>query len=52
VDLNEAKGKRMRGFKTLKGEAARQAYTFLTEHQIVKSDDTVFLVWVRPLILP
>jgi len=52
VDLNESKGKRMRGFKTLKGKAARQAYTLLAKHQIVKSGDTVFLVWVRPLILP
>lgn len=52
VDLNQAKGKRMRGFKTLQGDAAQRAYKLLTENPIVKSGDTVYLVWVRPLILP
>ena len=52
VDLNEAKGKRIRGFKTLKGDTARKAYALLSEHQVVKAGDTVFLVWVRPLIMP
>ena len=52
VDLNAAKGQRMRGFMTLEGETAQKAYLLLTRQQIVKAGDTVFLVWVRPLILP
>lgn len=52
IDLAEVKGKRPRGYKTLSGTDAREAYRLLISHQAVRSDGQVYLVWVRPLLLP
>ena len=52
IDLAEVKGKRPRGYRTLSGTSARQAYRLLTEHQAVRSEGQVYLVWVRPVLLP
>jgi hypothetical protein len=52
VNLATIKGDRRPGFQTLTGEAARQAYALLAKTDVVKSGDGVYLVWVRPLILP
>lgn len=51
IDLAEVKGKRPRGYRTLTGADAREAYRLLTEHQAVLSGGQVYLVWVRPLLL-
>ena len=51
IDLAEVKGKRPRGYRTLTGAAARDAYRLLTEHQAIRSGGQVYLVWVRPLLL-
>ena len=52
IDLAAVKGKRPRGYRTLSGSSAREAYRLLNEHQAVRSGDQVYLVWVRPLLLP
>ncbi len=52
IDLAEVKGKRPRGYRKLAGADARQAYRLLTEHQAIRSGGQVYLVWVRPLLLP
>ena len=52
IDLAEAKGKRPRGYRKLTGANAREAYRLLTEHQAIRSGGQVYLVWVRPLLLP
>ncbi len=52
IDLAEVKGKRPRGYRTLTGPSARQAYQLLTEHQAIRSGGQVYLVWVRPILLP
>ena len=52
IDLAEVKGKRPRGYRELAGSSAREAYGLLTEHQVVRSGGEVYLVWVRPLLLP
>lgn len=51
IDLADVKGKRPRGYRTLTGADAREAYRLLTEHQVVGSAGEVYLVWVRPLLL-
>lgn len=52
IDLSEVKGKRPRGYRTLSGSPARQAYRLLTEHQAIRSGGEIYLVWVRPILLP
>ena len=52
VDLAEVKGKRPRGYRELSGSAAHDAYRLLIAQQAVRSGDEVYLVWVRPLLLP
>ncbi len=52
IDLAEVKENRPRGYRTLSGPSARDAYRLLTEHQAIRSGDQVYLVWVRPLLLP
>ena len=52
IDLAEVKGIRPRGYRTLSGTSAREAYLLLSEHQAIRSGDQVYLVWVRPLLLP
>ncbi len=52
IDLAEVKGNRPRGYRTLSGSPAREAYRVLTEHQTIRSGGQVYLVWVRPILLP
>ena len=51
IGLAEMTGKRPRGYRTLIGADAREAYRLLTEHQVIRSAGQVYLVWVRPLLL-
>ena len=51
IDLAEVKGKRPRGYRTLTGPSAREAYGLLTVNQVIRSGDQLYLVWVRPLLL-
>ncbi len=52
IDLAEVKGKRPRGYRTLTGPSAREAYRLLTGNQVIRSGDQLYLVWVRPVLLP
>ena len=52
IDLAEVKGKRPRGYRTLTGPSAREAYGLLTGNQVIRSGDQLYLVWVRPVLLP
>ncbi|MXZ75528.1 MAG: hypothetical protein F4207_07390 [Gemmatimonadetes bacterium] len=52
IDLAEVKGKRPRGYRTLTGSSAREAYGLLTGNQVIRSGDQLYLVWVRPVLLP
>ncbi|MXW05398.1 MAG: hypothetical protein F4Z81_10070 [Gemmatimonadetes bacterium] len=52
TDLAEVKGKRPRGYRTLTGSSAREAYGLLTVNQVIRSGDQLYLVWVRPVLLP
>lgn len=52
ISLAEVKGKRPRGYRTLTGSSAREAYGLLTENQVIRSGDQLYLVWVRPVLLP
>lgn len=52
IDLAEVKGKRPRGYRTLTGPSAREAYGLLTGNQVIRSGDRLYLVWVRPVLLP
>ncbi|MXX02600.1 MAG: hypothetical protein F4X08_11835 [Gemmatimonadetes bacterium] len=52
IDLAEVKGKRPRGYRTLTGSSAREAYGLLTANQVIRSGDQLYLVWVRPVLLP
>lgn len=52
IDLAEVKGKRPRGYRTLTGSSAREAYGLLTVNQVIRSGDQLYLVWVRPVLLP
>ncbi len=52
VDLAAVKGTRPRGYRKITGVDARTAYRLLTEHRTIRSDGEVYLVWVRPLLLP
>lgn len=52
IDLAEVKGKRPRGYRTLTGSSARDAYGLLTVNQVIRSGDQLYLVWVRPVLVP
>ena len=52
ITLQDIKGTRNRGFKTLTGDQAQSAYRFLSEQSIVSDDGKVYEVWVRPILLP
>ncbi len=52
IDLAEVKGKRPRGYRTLTGSSAREAYGLLTGNQVIRSGEQLYLVWVRPVLLP
>ncbi|MEE2710699.1 MAG: hypothetical protein VYA69_14005 [Gemmatimonadota bacterium] len=52
VSLENIKGARNRGFKTLTGNRARSAYSFLSGQPIISDGDSVYEVWVRPILLP
>ena len=52
IDLAEVKGKRPRGYRTLTGPSAREAYGLLAGNQVIRSGEQLYLVWVRPLLLP
>lgn len=52
IDLAEVKGKRPRGYRTLTGPSAREAYGLLTGNQVIRSGDQLYLVWVRPVLVP
>lgn len=52
VDLAEVKGRRPRGYRTLTGFSAREAYGLLTGNQVIRAGDQLYLVWVRPVLLP
>ncbi|MCY3712213.1 MAG: hypothetical protein OXH02_02865 [Gemmatimonadetes bacterium] len=51
IDLAEVKGKRPRGYRTLTGSSAREAYGLLTGNQVIRSGDQLYLVWVRPVLI-
>lgn len=51
IDLAEVKGKRPRGYRSITGSSAREAYGLLTGNQVIRSGDQLYLVWVRPLLL-
>ena len=52
IDLAEVKGKRPRGYRAITGPSAREAYGLLTVNQVIRSGDQLYLVWVRPVLLP
>ncbi|MDE2846613.1 MAG: hypothetical protein OXO51_07915 [Gemmatimonadota bacterium] len=52
IDLAEVTGKRPRGYRTLTGSSAREAYGLLTVNQVIRSGEQLYLVWVRPVLLP
>lgn len=52
IDLADVKGERPRGYHTLTGQSAREAYGLLTGNQVIRSGDQLYLVWVRPVLLP
>lgn len=52
VALGDIKGSRNRGFKTLNGDLARSAYSFLSGQSIISDGHNVYEVWVRPILLP
>ena len=52
IDLASVTGKRPRGYRTMSGNPAREAYRLLTRHQVIRQDSQIYLVWIRPLLIP